>query len=129
MPVLARCIVALLVFLAVFFFSFFFVSAKIAPAETIWLPHWAALLAASISAFWVWRTMRVASGGILTTILHWAAIAGAVGFCGGFFGPMILNPQGSQGPLLGILVTGPLGFIGGGIAGLMYALFRRLAAH
>ena len=49
---------------------------------------------------------------------------GAVGFCGGFFGTMILTPEANQGPLLGIFITGPLGFIGGGILGAIRALTR-----
>jgi hypothetical protein len=39
----------------------------------------------------------------------WVLILGAVGFCVGFFGTMILVPEANQGPLLGIFVTGPLG--------------------
>jgi hypothetical protein len=49
---------------------------------------------------------------------------GALGFCGGFFGPMIFTPEANQGPLLGIFITGPLGFIVGGMGGLIYALWR-----
>ena len=30
-------------------------------------------------------------------------------------------PEANQGPLLGIFITGPLGFIIGGLAGLVYA--------
>ncbi|MGQ0445843.1 MAG: hypothetical protein ACT4O2_12145 [Beijerinckiaceae bacterium] len=65
---------------------------------------------------------------ILTTGLYWAAVVGALGFCGGFFGPLIFAPEANQGPLLGIFITGPLGFIGGGMGGLIYALWRRSAA-
>jgi hypothetical protein len=54
---------------------------------------------------------------------------GALGFCGGFFGPIIFTPGANQGPLLGIFITGPLGFIGGGIAGLIYALLHRSAVR
>jgi hypothetical protein len=54
----------------------------------------------------------------------WAAVVGALGFCGGFFGPMIFTPEANQGPLLGIFITGPLGFIVGGMGGLIYALWR-----
>jgi hypothetical protein len=129
MSALIRSVVALLVFVTVFFFSFLFVSIEIAADDAIWLPHAVALPLAAISAFWVWRTMQDASGGILTTAIRWAAIAGAVGFCVGFFGPMILSPQSNQGPLLGILITGPFGFVAGGLGGLIYALFRRLAAR
>lgn len=35
----------------------------------------------------------------------------------GFFGPMILSPSSGNGPMLGIFVTGPLGFLAGAIFG------------
>ena len=56
----------------------------------------------------------------MKTPLQWAFIIGAVGFALGFFGPMILDPSSGNGPLLGIFITGPGGFI----AGLLYGLWR-----
>ena len=44
-------------------------------------------------------------------------ILGSVGFIGGFFGPLIFAPGANQGPLLGIFITGPLGFLIGCIVG------------
>jgi hypothetical protein len=38
----------------------------------------------------------------------------------GFFGPMLLALGANQGPLLGIFITGPLGFL----AGLAWGVFR-----
>jgi len=49
---------------------------------------------------------------------------GVLGFSAGFFGPIILTPSANQGPLLGILVTGPLGFVLGTVIGWLYARFR-----
>ncbi len=46
-----------------------------------------------------------------------ALLLGAVGFCAGFFGPIALNPDANQGPLVGILITGPGGLIVGAILG------------
>lgn len=43
----------------------------------------------------------------------WIVILGLVGFLSGFLGPMVLSPESNQGPLLGILITGPLGFLAG----------------
>jgi hypothetical protein len=37
-------------------------------------------------------------------------VLGSIGFAVGFLGPLILTPNANQGPLLGIFVTGPLGF-------------------
>lgn len=36
---------------------------------------------------------------------------GTVGFLAGFIGPMILAPDSNQGPMLGIFITGPGGFV------------------
>src|SRR5258708_4321163 len=52
------------------------------------------------------------------------AILGGIGFVGGFFGPIIFTPQANQGPLLGIFITGPLGFILGAIVGLIVGVIR-----
>lgn len=50
-------------------------------------------------------------------MLKWGAILGAIGFLGGFVGPVIFRPEANQGPLLGIFITGPLGFILGLVVG------------
>ena len=42
-------------------------------------------------------------------ILKFALALGITGFVAGFFGPIALNPEANQGPLLGIFITGPLG--------------------
>jgi len=65
------------------------------------------------------------SAGVFETATTWAGIVGAVGFCGGFFGPMVFAPQANQGPLLGLFITGPLGLVAGGAGGLIYTLWRR----
>lgn len=57
-----------------------------------------------------------------------ALTVGAIGFSAGFFGPMILAPEANQGPLLGILITGPLGFLAGLLWGVWGAIRRGRAA-
>ena len=49
-----------------------------------------------------------------------ALVVGGIGFAAGFFGPMILKPDANQGPLLGIFITGPGGFL----LGLLYGIVR-----
>ena len=50
-------------------------------------------------------------------------IVGGIGFAAGFFGPMVFDPTGNQGPLVGILISGP----GGAVLGLVLCgLFRLL---
>ncbi|WP_157866014.1 hypothetical protein [Mesorhizobium japonicum] len=56
-------------------------------------------------------------------MLKWGAILGAIGFLGGFVGPIIITPEANQGPLLGIFITGPLGFLIGLVVGLVLKLW------
>jgi hypothetical protein len=54
----------------------------------------------------------------LLRVLRCGVIVSAVTFTPGFVGPIIFTPEANQGPLLGIFITGPIGFwlgIGGGI--------------
>lgn len=48
-------------------------------------------------------------------------VLGLVGFLGGFFGPMFFVPDANQGPLLGIFITGPGGFVLGCIIGFLWS--------
>jgi hypothetical protein len=43
--------------------------------------------------------------------LRWPLLLGAAGFASGFFGPMVFVPEANQGPLVGILITGPAGAV------------------
>jgi hypothetical protein len=42
-------------------------------------------------------------------------IVGGVGLAIGFVGPLVIYPKSGLGPLLGILLTGPLGFVVGAL--------------
>ena len=56
-------------------------------------------------------------------------MTGAIAFVAGFFGPILLMPGANQGPLLGIFITGPLGFLLGGIGGAVSWARRRRQAR
>ncbi|MBV6522003.1 MAG: hypothetical protein MNPFHGCM_02147 [Gemmatimonadaceae bacterium] len=58
--------------------------------------------------------------------LGFAVFVGAIAFLVGFIGPMIVDPEANQGPLLGIFITGPLGFVVGIVWGLVRAARRRV---
>jgi hypothetical protein len=58
--------------------------------------------------------------GIVRRALRPALIVGGIGFAAGFFGPMILKPEANQGPMLGIFITGPIGFL----VGLIFGAFK-----
>jgi hypothetical protein len=49
-----------------------------------------------------------------------ALAVGGIGFGLGFFGPLLLAPGANQGPLLGIFITGPIGFL----VGLVWGIIR-----
>jgi hypothetical protein len=42
-------------------------------------------------------------------------LVGGAGLALGFLGPLVLTPKANLGPLLGILLTGPLGFVLGAL--------------
>jgi hypothetical protein len=52
------------------------------------------------------------------------ATLGAIGFACGFYGPLALNPEANQGPLLGIFISGPLGLGAGAFLGMVAAILR-----
>jgi hypothetical protein len=51
-----------------------------------------------------------------------AILVGAAGFVCGYFGPLALNPESNQGPLLGLFITGPLSVLLGLGFGVVAAL-------
>ena len=94
-------------------------------------PEWASelmfggpitLLLATLSAFGWWfalRGDRVASRAAMRAGWRGARWIGGLGFVLGFVGPLLLWPDANMGPLLGFIVTGPLGFVVGALAGVM----------
>jgi uncharacterized membrane protein YeaQ/YmgE (transglycosylase-associated protein family) len=56
--------------------------------------------------------------------LRWPLILGMAGFLAGFIGPLIFDSDANQGPLVGILMTGP----GGAVLGLVLLGVCRLTA-
>ena len=61
---------------------------------------------------------------VLRAALRYALILGGIGFSIGFFGPLVWAPEANQGPLLGIFITGPLGFVIGLVGGVILELRR-----
>ena len=53
-------------------------------------------------------------------IMLWALLLGGTGLAAGFFGPLTFVPDANQGPLLGLIVTGPAGFVLGIIIGVLF---------
>lgn len=61
-----------------------------------------------------------------TYILSGALGLGVFGFLAGFIGPLIFMPEANQGPLLGILITGPGGVALGALGGLVAWEIKRV---
>jgi len=51
-------------------------------------------------------------------------VMGFAGFICGYFGPLVLSPDATAGPLVGIFITGPLGAFAGALVGAAGALAR-----
>ena len=121
-----RMFLSVLVGIATFYFVFW------VPFSLIAFPgSWLIAIPASIgcgiaTGKYVWRATESSNaGGLAYSTLGGAFIVGGVAFAAGFFGPMIFTPESNQGPLLGLLITGPLGFVLGGVSGLVWGLTRR----
>lgn len=82
----------------------------------------AALLCAVLAGRFLWRHTGhpARPKGLLASMAIGALVLGGIGFCAGFFGPLLLAPEANQGPLLGLFITGPLGFVLGAIGGLVH---------
>ena len=83
-----------------------------------WIPI--ALWLFTMGSLWWWRALGGGQPATLARIgrswrIGW--IVGAVGFALGFVGPLLVTPGANLGPLLGILMTGPAGFVLGALAG------------
>jgi hypothetical protein len=53
-----------------------------------------------------------------------AGVAGAGFFAAGFVGPILFMPSANQGPLFGIFIAGPAGFVAGGVMGFVIGAIR-----
>ncbi len=114
-----------LAFTATYLLIYYFPLAMIrVPGEPV--SSWLISLSAAVAAGWAaWRISGKTSQGLAKYAILGAMTLGWLGFAAGFFGPMIFAPQANQGPLLGIFITGPLGFMAGGLGGLFLWLIRR----
>jgi hypothetical protein len=91
-----------------------------------WVPP--ALLLITLAALCWWfalRGGRAASRAAIGATWKGGVWVGVPSFALGFIGPVLIWPDGNLGPLLGILLTGPLGFVCGALGALG---FRKLRA-
>jgi hypothetical protein len=80
---------------------------------------------AALLAFWLAGLGHIpGERAILQRVLLIGVTIGGGAFGVGFAGPLIFS-SGNQGPLLGIFMTGPIGFAVGCIAGFVWTRCRR----
>jgi hypothetical protein len=114
----------LIVVPATYFFIYWVPFSLVPFTQHRWIPSIISLLCAIGVGWYTWKKLGSVSYGMISSILLGAIILGAIGFCAGFFGPILFSPDANQGPLLGIFITGPLGFVLGGISGFVYWLMK-----
>ena len=126
---LPRLLVTFLAAVATYYFVFWLGGALIFSllprALSDWITPLTSLLLAILVARYIWMQTSSPRAGLLRFVALGSLVTGAIGFSVGFFGPILFAPQANQGPLLGIFITGPLGFILGGVGGAVCWLIRR----
>jgi hypothetical protein len=90
-----------------------------------WLPIALWLLAMGLLCWWAvlaGRQPRTSARIRASWRMGW--ILGAAGLVLGYIGPLVMRPGGNFGPLLGILITGPLGFTLGALGAVLTGAIR-----
>ena len=124
-----RILKSAITFVAVGFFSYWLVILLVVPDGQGALAEIISVLVALIAAYFIWPEKGSAESGPFTAAACGAILLGSLAFVGGFFGPLILAPGANQGPLLGIFITGPLGFLVGGVVGVVWWRLSRRQDH
>jgi len=123
-----RGIVAFVTAVGTFYFVYWVGGALLLSLQ---LPGWIPLIGSAICSVivtryvWMNSASYSSSGSLVRSMAVGALVTGGVGFAAGFFGPILLTPGANQGPLLGIFITGPLGFVLGAVGGGVYWRARR----
>jgi len=89
-----------------------------------WISFVGSYVVAAVVGFYVWMHTAALRARLINHIVLGAVTTGGIGFAAGFFGPILFMPGANQGPLLGIFITGPLGFLLGAIGGAIYWFTR-----
>jgi len=117
-----RIFVLLVVVLSTYYFIYWVPFSLIPLGEQRWVANIVSLFCATGMGRYVWCKSVSVPSNLISCIFYGAIVLGGVGFSAGFFGPIIFTPGANQGPLLGIFITGPLGFLLGGVGGFFYWL-------
>ena len=117
---LFRVIVLLVVVPATYFFVYWVPFAFVSYTVQPWIASAISLLLAIGVGWFLWNKLGSAPSDLVSSVLSGGLILGGVAFCAGFIGPIVFAPGANQGPLLGIFITGPLGFVLGLVGGFIY---------
>jgi hypothetical protein len=116
MNLVIRAVLAAGVFVATYIFVYWVPSSMLLSDPLNWMRVPGSLICALAGSVCIWKASASAEG-FLAAVVSGALTVGTIGFLGGFFGPMLLTPEANQGPMLGLFITGPLGFILGAVGG------------
>jgi hypothetical protein len=125
----ARVLVLLFVVPATYLFLYWIPFSLLPIGDERWIPALVSLAGTVGVARYLWVRLGAAGATAASTVLSGGFIVGGVAFCAGFFGPLIFAPGANQGPLLGLLITGPAGFLLGLIGGFAFWRMKRRAAR
>ena len=121
-----RILATLLSAVAAYYFTYWAGGALLQLANlSPWISFAAALFVAAVIARYVWVQTQPLRAGLARSVLLGALVTGASAFSLGFFGPIVFTPSANQGPLLGIFITGPLGFLLGAVGGAIHWFVRK----
>lgn len=124
MNIVLRAILSTVVFAAVHFFSYWMVFLQFIPEDAPQLAWPMSLVTGCVAATFAWCSMDWKEPGLGSAISSGSLIAGSIGLVAGYFGPLFLSPATDQGPLLGLILTGPVGFLAGGAFGGLRWIWR-----
>jgi hypothetical protein len=124
MKLIFQLLAMLVVVPATYYFIYWVPFSLIPFLEQCWIPSIISLLCAFGVGLYTWKRLSSTPEGLISSTLFGTIVFGAIGFCAGFFGPIFFAPEANQGPLLGIFITGPLGFVLGGVGGFVYWLVK-----
>ena len=119
-----RVLALLLVVPATYYFIYWVPFSLLPVDDQGWIPSIVSLICAVSAGWYVWTMSASAPDKLIACIVYGAVILGGLGFSAGFFGPIIFAPGANQGPLLGIFIAGPIGFLLGGMGGFVYWWIR-----
>ena len=84
------------------------------------ISHTVSLSIAVLSALIVWKKTKHISNNLATHIIVGGLIVEPIGFTLGFFTSIVMTPVSNYGPLTGIFIAAPIGFVIGLLSGWIY---------